>query len=73
MNEGFNIIYAKKMSRPKNIYLENRINVINFMIEYNDDIDFLSINEVIIDKNKLINDNKLLSRIIKMKKINNIT
>jgi len=70
MNDGFNLMYAKKMGTPMSILLKSRIEVLEFIIENEDNIDFLSINDVVIDLPKLINDNVLLGRYIKMKKIN---
>jgi hypothetical protein len=72
MNEGYNIIYAKKMGRPKNIYFNTRIEVVEFFLENLNDIDLLSINDVIIDTKKLVNDNIHISRYLKLKKINSL-
>jgi hypothetical protein len=72
MREGFNLIYAKKQGVPKNIFFEKRREVVEFLIDNIENIDLLIINEVIIDRIKLINDNKILSRYLKIRKINNI-
>jgi ABC-type proline/glycine betaine transport system ATPase subunit len=69
MDDGFYLIYAKRCGIPQNIFFETRIEVVNFFIKNLNDIDFISINDVIIDKNKLINDNIKLSRYLKLKKI----
>jgi len=65
MNDGFNIVYAKIGDSPKNIFLEKKEEVIKFFIQKLNDIDFISINDVNIDKNKLINDNALLKNLFK--------
>jgi len=70
MNEGFNLVYAKRMSRPKNAYFETRLKVIEFFLENLNDIDFLSINDVNINIDKLVNDNIHIARYLKLKKIN---
>lgn len=70
MNDGFNLVYAKSGGRPKNIFLETRREVVNFFIINLNDIDFISINDKIIDKDKLVNDSLLLSRYLKLSKIN---
>lgn len=69
-NDGYNLIYAKRMGSPKNMHLNTRMEVIEFFIENLNNIDFLSINDVIINKNQLINESKGLSRYLKLKKIN---
>ena len=69
INDGFNLIYAKIGGKPKNDFFENRKELVNFLTYNIDEIDFMSINDVFIDKNKLINDNKILSRYLKIKKI----
>jgi len=72
MNEGFNLIYAKSGGSPKNIFLDTRRDTIEFLFENLNNIDFISINDVIIDKNKLINENKILARYLKLIKLNEI-
>lgn len=69
INDGFNIVYAEKCGRPKAIFLNNRQEVINFFMENLTNIELLTINDIIIDKNKLVNDNMLLSRYLKLKRI----
>lgn len=69
VNDGFNLVYAKSGGRPKNIFLEKRRGVVEFLLENLNDIDFISINDINIDKNKLVNDNLLLCRYLKLKKI----
>lgn len=68
INDGFNIVYAEKCGRPKAIFLNNRQEVINFFMENLTNIELLTINDIIIDKNKLVNDNKLLGRYLKLKR-----
>jgi hypothetical protein len=70
--DDFNIVYAKKMGLPKRVVFDNKKNVIEFLLYNIDDIDFLSINEVIIDKNKLIYENKLFLRYLKLIKLNEL-
>lgn len=72
MEKGYNMIYAKSGGRPFNIYFDYRIDVINFFLENLNNIDFLCINDVIIDKNKLIENSISLARYLKLKKINDI-
>ena len=72
INDGFNIVYAKSGNSPRNYYCDNRRDVIKFFISELNNIDLLIINDMVIDKNKLIADNLNLSRYLKMKKINNI-
>ena len=67
-SKGFNVIYTKKMGIPKSIYFKDRISVTDFLLEELNNIDLLSINDVIIDKEKLVNNNKKLSRYIKLTK-----
>jgi len=67
--EGFNLIYAKECGSPKSVYLKNKVEVIEFFINNEECIDFLSINDVIIDKNKLSNDKVRLIRFLKINKI----
>lgn len=70
--DDFNVIYAKKMGIPKTAVFDNKKDVVEFLLYNIDDIDFLSINEVIIDKNKLIYENKLFSRYLKLIKLNEL-
>lgn len=70
INDGFNLIYAKIGGMPKNEFFSNRRELVIFLIDNLDKINFISINDIIIDKNKLINDNNILSRYFKIKKIN---
>lgn len=55
--EGFNLIYAKKGGIPKNCHFDNKKDVIDFLIENINSIDFISINDVIIDRELLIKNN----------------
>lgn len=66
---GFNVVYAKSGRGPKNIFFEKRIEVTEFLLTNLNEIDFISINEVIIDKNTLVKNNIKLSRYLKLKKI----
>ena len=68
-NDGFNLIYAKIGGSPKNIFLQKRRDIISFFLENLNNIDFISINDVIIDKNELINNNLNLGRYLKLKRI----
>ena len=67
--DGFHLVYAKKCGSPKNKFFEKRIEVIEFFAYNLNNIDFLSINDVIIDINKLVENNKNLSRYLKLIKI----
>lgn len=68
INEGFNIVYAKKCGRPLSVYLEKKQDVINFFINNLNNIELLTINDSIIDINKLVNSNILLGRYLKLKR-----
>lgn len=72
INDGFNLMYAKNGGSPHNKFFINRRELVTFFVYNLDEIDFMSINDVIIDKNKLINDNKILVRYLKINKINEI-
>jgi hypothetical protein len=69
VNDGFNLIYAKSGGSPKNKFFESRILLVEFLMINLNNIDFLSLNDVIIDKNKLINDNLKMSRYLKLMRI----
>lgn len=69
MNEGFNIVYAKKGGIPKNIFLEERFELTKFLLYNLNDIDFISINDVIVDKKKIAESNIKLLRYLKLSKI----
>lgn len=68
-DDGFNLVYAKNGGIPKNIYFEDRIKVTEFFINNLNDIDFLCINDKNINKDEMINNNKKLSRYLKLMKI----
>jgi hypothetical protein len=69
LNEScYNLIYAKSGGVPKNKFFDNRILLIEFLMSNLNNIDFISLNDVIIDKNKLINDNLKMSRYLKLMK-----
>lgn len=67
--KGYRIVYAKNCGRPKNIFLETKFDVIEFFLENLNEIDMMSINDVYINRQKLVNDNKKLSRYLKLRKI----
>lgn len=69
IKDGYYLIYAKKGGMPKNKHFNSRMDFLNFFIENIENIDFMSLNDVIIDKDKLINDNKILSRYLKIIRI----
>jgi len=69
LEKGFRLIYAKKGGIPKNKHFEKKMDVIIFLFEELNNIDFLSINDVIIDKNKLVKDNLVMSRYLKLKRL----
>lgn len=66
MNDGFNIVYAKNGGSPKNIFLKTRLEVTEFLINNLNNVNFISINDVVIDINKLVNSNKYLGRYLKL-------
>jgi len=67
-HDGFRLVYAKKGGRPKNCFFENRIEVTEFLLYNLNDIDFICINDVIINKDKLVNENLKLGRFLKLSK-----
>lgn len=67
-DDGYNMVYAKKGKSPKRFFCETRKDVIEFLIRELNNIDFLSINDVVIDSNKLVNSNIKLSRLLKLMK-----
>jgi hypothetical protein len=71
-DSGFNLIYAKKCGRPKNVAFKSRNEVTKFFLDNLNDIEVLFINDVTIDINKLINNNKKLARYLKIQKITDI-
>ena len=71
MEEGFNIIFAKVGGSPKSKFFMTRREVIEFFLLELNNIDFLSVNDVPIDINKMLSNKKLL-RYLKIKKINEI-
>ena len=72
MNDGFNVVYAKSGGRPKNSFFENRKEVTEFFMNNLNDIDLIVINDMTINKNELINNSLLLSRYLKIKKVDEI-
>lgn len=72
MNGGFNIVYAKSGGRPKNCFFEKRREVTEFLMNNLNNIDLIVINDLIIDKNQLINNSLLLIRYLKLMMIDEI-
>lgn len=70
--DDYNLVYAKNMGIAKRIKLDTKKEVVEFLLNNIDDIDFISINEVVIDKEKLIKENKFFHRYLKLLKINKI-
>lgn len=69
MEEGFNLIYVKKGSIPKSIFFNDKKEVIAFLVEELDNIDYITINDRQLNINEFLNGSKKLSRIIKLNKI----
>jgi len=69
---GFNLVYAVRCGTPKNIYFDDRLSVTRFLMDELNNIDFLSINDIIINKEELVNNNIKLSRYIKLMKLNDL-
>lgn len=67
--DGYNIIYAKIGGISKFKYFKERKEVIEFLMNELNNIDFMSINDVIINRNELVNNNLKLSRYLKLSKI----
>ena len=68
-NDGFHLVYAKKGGSPKNIFFKNKIEVTEFLLENLNSIDLIVINDVIINKNDLVNQNIKMARYLKLNKI----
>jgi hypothetical protein len=66
---GFTLLYTKNGRSPKNSWFKTRLEVTEFMINNLNSIDLLIINDVVIDKDKLINENLKLGRYLKLNKI----
>ena len=72
-SKGFRIIYAKSGSSPKNKFFEKKMGLLEFILENLDYIDYLSINDVLINKSKFVDDNKKkINRYLKIKKLYDI-
>lgn len=71
-NDGYNIVYAKIGGVSKFKYFKERRKVVEFLMDELNNIDFMSINDVIINRNELVNSNLKLSRYLKLIKINEI-
>lgn len=69
MSEGFNVVYAKSGGRPNNKYFENRRDVVLFLMKELNNIDFICVNDVPIDKDLMVKNNIKLSRYLKLKRI----
>jgi hypothetical protein len=69
MSQGFNVVYAKSGGRPSNKFFENRREVVIFLMKELNNIDFICVNDVPIDKSLLVKNNIKLSRYLKLKKI----
>jgi len=69
MSEGFNIVYAKSGGRPCNKFFESRRDVVKFLMNELNNIDFICVNDVTIDKDLMVKNNIKLSRYLKLKKI----
>jgi len=67
--DGFHLLYAKHGSSPKHSWFKTRLEVTKFMIDNLNSIDLLIINDVNIDKDKLINENFKLGRFLKLNKV----
>lgn len=70
--DDYNLVYAKNMGIPKRTKLKTKKEVIKFLLNNIVDIDFISINDVTIDKERLIKENKIFNRYLKLLKINKI-
>lgn len=72
-SKGFRVIYAKRGSSPKNKFFEKKMLIIEFLLDNLDCIDYLSVNDVLINKDKFIDENKLkIDRYLKIKRIYDI-
>lgn len=63
---GFAISYGKKGSSPKNIFCKDRNDVLKFLFKEIRNIDYISINDRVVNKTRLINNNLVLSRYLKL-------
>ena len=67
--DGFHLVYAKKCGSPKNRFFEKRIDLVEFFIYNLNDMDLISINDINIDRDKLVNNSKILSRYLKLMRL----
>jgi hypothetical protein len=63
---GFSMTYCKIGSSPKSIFLRDRNDVLNFLFKEIKNIDYIGINDRVVNKNRLINNNLVLSRYLKL-------
>ena len=66
--DGFYLLYTKHGSSPKHSWFKTKLEVTVFMIDNLNNIDLLVINDVVIDKDKLVNENLRLGRFLKLNK-----
>jgi hypothetical protein len=71
-NEGFNLVYVKSGNSPKNKYFHTRKEIIRFILLYLDNMDLIFINDMVLNKEELVNNNLKLARYLKLKKIKDI-
>lgn len=63
---GFSISYGKMGSSPKSIFIRDRNDVLKFFFKEIRNIDYISINDRVVNKTRLINNNIILSRYLKL-------
>jgi len=69
LEEGYNLIYAKNGSKPKVKYCFKKNEVIEFLVNELDSIDFISINDRQLNINEFIKGSKRFSRLLKLNKL----
>jgi hypothetical protein len=69
--DDYNIVYAKRLGSPSRIKLDNKKEVIDFIIDNKNNIDFLSINEATINIDAFLKQ-KSIERYLKLSVINEI-
>ena len=70
--EGYHIVYVKSGGKPNNIWFETRLEMIDFLFKNLSEYDLFSVNDIIVDKSRLIQKNKKVYRYLKLRKLNEI-
>ena len=69
LDKGYNLIYAKNGGTPKVKFCSQKNEVIEFLVDELDSIDFITINDRQLNINEFIKGSKNFSRILKLNKL----